>query len=123
MASLCNKAAVLELLSKGTRVIETAAGSETALCVCAKYTDRDIVEALIEHSTALDIENTDRLTALDFCLEKHAQDVTVLLAENGCRLGSSPARVLMACTTRDSKSDPLVEALVKRFRETGSGPY
>lgn len=120
--SFCNKSAVLEHRWKGTRVTETAAGSETDLRVCAKYNDRDIVENLIEHSAALDMKNNNRVPALDVYLEEHAQDVTGFLAENGCRLGSSPNRVQLACTTRELKSGPVVGSRVKIFRECVSGP-
>ncbi|KAK7698079.1 Actin-related protein 3 [Diaporthe eres] len=120
-----DKAAVIDLLSKGARVTERAAGGATALHVCAKYDDRDIAEVLIEHGAALDMKNDDRLTALDVCLEEHSQDVAVLLIKKGCRLGSFSTRILDALQDAgedESKLDPVLEAVVKRFEETGGGP-
>lgn len=120
-----DKAAVVDLLSKGARVTERAAGGATALHVCAKYDDRDIAEVLIEHGAALDMKNDDRLTALDVCLEEHSQEVAVLLIEKGCRLGSFSTRILDALQDAgedDSKLDPVLEAVVKRFGEAGGGP-
>lgn len=120
-----DKAAVIDLLSKGARVTERAAGGATALHVCAKYDDRDIAEVLIEHGAALDMKNDDRLTALDVCLEEHSQEVAVLLIEKGCRLGSFSTRILDQLQDSgedDSKMDPVLEAVVKRFGEAGGGP-
>ncbi|KKY31581.1 putative nacht and ankyrin domain protein [Diaporthe ampelina] len=120
-----DKAAVLELLSKGARVTERAAGGATALHVCAKYDDRGIAEVLIEHGAALDMKNDDRLSALDVCLEEHSQEVAVLLIEKGCRLGNFSARVLDALQDAgedDSKLDPVLNAVLNRFGDTGGGP-
>lgn len=116
---------MIDLLSKGDRVTERAAGGATALHVCAKYDDRDIAEVLIEHGAALDMKNDDRLTALDVCLEEHSQEVAFLLIEKGCRLGSFSTRILDALQDAgedDSKLDPVLEAVVKRFGDSGGGP-
>lgn len=116
---------MVELLSKGARVTERAAGGATALHVCAKYDDRGIAEVLIEHGAALDMKNDDRLTALDVCLEEHSQDVAVLLIEKGCRLGNFSNRILDALQDAgedDFKLEPVLEAVVKRFGDSGGGP-
>lgn len=120
-----DKAAVTELLSKGARVSERAAGGATALHVCAKYDDRDIAEVLIEHGAALELKNDDRLTALDVCLEHQSSEVAVLLIEKGCRLGTFSSKILDAIQDAGEdacKLDPVLEAVVKRARDTSGGP-
>lgn len=120
-----DKAAVIELISKGARVSERAAGGTTALHMCAKYDDRDIAEVLIEHGAALELKNDDRLTALDVCLEEQSHSVAVLLIEKGCRLGNFSSKILDAMQDVGEdvcRLDPVLEAVLKRFRETGGGP-
>ncbi|KAI3395087.1 hypothetical protein diail_1766 [Diaporthe ilicicola] len=120
-----DKAAVMELLSNGARVSERGAGGATALHVCAMYDDRGIAEVLIEHGAALDMKNDNRLTALDVCLEEHSLDVAVLLIEKGCRLGNFSSRVLDALQDAeddDSRMDPVLDAVAKRFEGTAGGP-
>lgn len=120
-----DKTAVIELLSKGARVTERAAGGATALHVCAKYDDRGIAEVLIEHGAALEMKNDDRLTALDVCLKEHSQNVAVLLIEKGCRLGNFSTRILDAMSEAgddDCKFEPILKAVVTRFGKVGGGP-
>ncbi|KAG8159773.1 hypothetical protein KVR01_010410 [Diaporthe batatas] len=121
-----DKAVVTELLSKGARVSERAAGGSTPLHVCAKYDDRDIAEVLIEHGAALDLKNDDRLTPFDVCLEEQSWEVAALLIEKGCRLGNFSSKIMdvMHDSGEDvCKLDPILEAVVKRFRATGGGPH
>lgn len=104
---------------------ERAAGGSTALHVCAKYDDRDIAEMLLEHGAALDLKNDDRLTPFDVCLEEQSSEVAVLLIEKGCRLGNFSTKILDAMQDAGEdayKLDPILEAVVKRFRDTGGGP-
>lgn len=114
-----------ELLSKGARVSERAAGGATALHVCAKYDDRDIAEVLIEHGAGLELKNDERLTPLDVCLQEQSQEVAVLLIEKGCRLGNFSAKILDAMQDAGEdacKLDPILEAVVKRYGHAGGGP-
>ncbi|KAJ0122157.1 nacht and ankyrin domain protein [Diaporthe amygdali] len=120
-----DKAAVIDLLSKGARVSERAAGGATALHVCAMYDDRGIAEVLIEHGAALDMKNDQRLTPLDVCMQEHSQDVAILLIEKGCRMGNFSNRVLdvlQEAEEDDCRMDAVLEAVAKRYEDTGGGP-
>lgn len=120
-----DKEAVTELLSKGARVSERAAGGATALHVCAKYDDLDIAKVLIEHGAGLELKNDERLTPLDVCLQEQSQEVAVLLIEKGCRLGNFSSKILDAMQDAGEdacKLDPILETVVKRYGDAGGGP-
>lgn len=120
-----DKAAVIDLLSKGARVSERAAGGATALHICAKYDDLGIAEVLIQHGAALDMKNDERLTPLDVCMQEHSQDVAILLIEKGCRMGNFSSRVLdvlQEAEEDDCRMDAVLEAVAKRYENTGGGP-
>lgn len=120
-----DKEAVRELLFNGARASERAAGGSTALHVCAKYDDREIAEVLIEHGAKLDLKNDDRLTPLDVCFEEQSWEVAALLVEKGCRLGNFSSKILDAMQDVGEDAcelEPILEAVVKRFHDTGGGP-
>lgn len=121
-----NKAAVLSLLSSGSRATERSNNGSTALHYCARYNDREIADVLVERGAALDVKNNERRTAFDVCLEERAYDVAELLVERGCSAASITGDVVQMLAGGDEGApgwDPVLRALARRFdRGTGSGP-